>query len=57
MVTDELVDSLAATMPARLRRLEDGKIEVRFTPEESEYPFRFLHWVLRLFEREGALTE
>jgi transcription-repair coupling factor (superfamily II helicase) len=51
-LTDAHVDDRAAEMPARLRRLEDGKIEVRFTEEEAEYPFRFLHWVLRLFESQ-----
>ena len=26
------------------------RLRVRFTPQEAEHPFRFLHWVLRRFE-------
>ena len=51
-LTDAFIDARAAEMPARLRRLPDGKVEVRFTEEEAEFPFRFLHWVLRLFETQ-----
>jgi transcription-repair coupling factor (superfamily II helicase) len=30
---------------------QGGRIRVRFTDEEAQYPFRFLHWVLRRFEQ------
>ena len=30
-----------------------GRLVVRFTPAEGEWPFRFLHWVFRHFERES----
>jgi transcription-repair coupling factor (superfamily II helicase) len=29
-----------------------GRLVVRFTPAEGEWPFRFLHWVFRQFEAE-----
>lgn len=29
---------------------DSGRLVVRFTPAEGEWPFRFLHWVFRQFE-------
>jgi len=29
---------------------KDGSLEVRFSQDEAEWPFRFLHWVLRRLE-------
>jgi transcription-repair coupling factor (superfamily II helicase) len=41
---------------ARAAASTDGKpgyrLEVRFSPEEGEAPYRFLHWVFRQLERE-----
>ena len=31
-----------------------GRLVVRFTPAEGEWPFRFLHWVFRQFESEKS---
>ena len=31
-----------------------GRLVVRFTPAEGEWPFRFLHWVFRQLERDDA---
>ena len=31
-----------------------GRLVVRFTPAEGEWPFRFLHWVFRQLERDQA---
>ncbi|MCP4807444.1 MAG: transcription-repair coupling factor [Proteobacteria bacterium] len=47
-VTPERIVELARKMPRRLK-VGDGRVEVRFTPEEGRRPFLFLHWVCDLF--------
>ncbi|HJN75331.1 MAG TPA: transcription-repair coupling factor [Myxococcota bacterium] len=51
-VRPERVVELAKQMPRRFR-VSEGEIAVRFTPEESERPFLFLHWVFDLFGEGG----
>ena len=34
-----------------------GRLVVRFTPEEGRWPFRFIHWVFRQFEKDSSEAE
>jgi len=39
------VDELCAAAPQRFRRLSPSEVEVRFTPDEGQLPFRLVDWV------------
>jgi transcription-repair coupling factor (superfamily II helicase) len=49
------LDDLAARMPRRFQVTEGASltIEVRFTPQEAERPFRFLRWVMAQLGARG----
>jgi transcription-repair coupling factor (superfamily II helicase) len=49
-VPPALITKLVSEEKARFALGGPRKVEVRFTKEEAEYPFRFLHWVFRRFE-------
>jgi transcription-repair coupling factor (superfamily II helicase) len=44
--------ALALRFPNRFGIPEDGRMQVRFSAEEAQYPFRFLHWVLTTLGQE-----
>ena len=46
--------ALVARLPNRLSQPEPGRLQVRFSDEEAEYPFRFLHWLLELLREEAT---
>ena len=46
--------ALALRLPNRFSLPDDGKLDVRFSSEEAQYPFRFLHWLLTLLQEETA---
>ncbi len=47
-----LLTALCLRLPNRFERPSDDRLHVRFSPEEAEYPFRFLHWLLTLLAEE-----
>ncbi|MCB9761528.1 MAG: transcription-repair coupling factor [Alphaproteobacteria bacterium] len=49
-VPDAKIEALVAAQPRRFK-WSDRRLEVRFTPEEGQQPFLFLHWVLGLLEK------
>ena len=49
-VTQEGLQSLARQLPDRVDLPGTGRMGLRFTPEEAQYPFRFAHWALRLLK-------
>ena len=36
--------------PTRFKRLDEGRVQVGFTPEEAKLPHVFLHWVFQQLE-------
>ena len=47
--------ALILRLPNRFDMAEDGLLSVRFSNEEAEYPFRFLHWLLNLLAEETVI--
>ena len=48
--------ALILRLPNRFDMAEDGLLSVRFTDEEAEYPFRFLHWLLTMLAEETVVS-
>ncbi len=44
--------ALVLRLPNRFSMPEDGRLLVRFSAEEAQYPYRFLHWLLTLLQEE-----
>jgi hypothetical protein len=53
-VRPETLAALFEKEPNRFRRLGDRELEMRFTPEEGQHPFRVLEYVLARLG-EGAV--
>jgi transcription-repair coupling factor (superfamily II helicase) len=51
LIPPERVVALAQRMPKRIS-VTPSRMEVRFTPDESEQPFLFVHWVLDLLQAD-----
>jgi transcription-repair coupling factor (superfamily II helicase) len=41
-------------LPNRFSMTADDRLQVRFSHEEAEYPFRFLHWLLSTLQEEAV---
>jgi transcription-repair coupling factor (superfamily II helicase) len=48
--------ALVLRLPNRFAMPEDDLLRVRFSAEEAEYPFRFLHWLLTLLQEETVVV-
>jgi transcription-repair coupling factor (superfamily II helicase) len=44
--------ALMLRLPNRFTMPEDDRLQVRFSEEEAQYPYRFLHWLLTLLQEE-----
>lgn len=56
LLSPERLAALVKKAPDRLACPEPGVLHARFTPQEAEHPFRFLHWMLRLLEADVERT-
>jgi transcription-repair coupling factor (superfamily II helicase) len=54
LVSAQHLVALARDLPARMKMRNPTTLEVRFSPEEGNQPYAFLHWVFR--QLEGAAS-
>ena len=47
--------ALMLRLPNRFTMSDDHTLQVRFSAEEAEYPFRFLHWLLTMLQEETVV--
>ncbi len=51
-VSHQLLLKRQKQLGQRMTMPERDRVRIRFSPEEAQYPYRFLDWVLRLLEQE-----